>query len=346
MQAQADLLQRPVVICRTPRRPLALGAAALARLGTGDAASVARPWGRLRWKRSWNRRSPRIRRPNVSRFSVPPSTSRWRGDDASPGRRGGHRASVVGAAITRTLARYWLDLVLVDAAPDVGTGTSKANTAILHTGFDAKPGTLESRLLSRGSALLRAYAERQASRWSAPARCSSPGHQNRRRPCPLSEENARRNGSVVERVTVRRPAGQVTERPPAPRVMVLPPVTLAEQRPPRAQRPRAIVRPRATPEGGPRPQPARQGILRPPALPEDQGQPPPAARHVVVRLPVDRRAAVLLTGQRARVASGAAPLLRGVQSTQPRTAIRSAHAPMVNAVMCTLPDGTWIFIMG
>jgi glycerol kinase len=38
MQAQADLLQRPVVICRTPDAT-ALGVAALARLGTGDAAS-------------------------------------------------------------------------------------------------------------------------------------------------------------------------------------------------------------------------------------------------------------------------------------------------------------------
>ena len=72
-------------------------------------------------------------------------------------------AGVVGTAIARTLARYRLDLVLVDAAPDVGTGTSKANTAILHTGFDAKPGTLESRLLSRGSALLRSYAAAAAS---------------------------------------------------------------------------------------------------------------------------------------------------------------------------------------
>jgi glycerol-3-phosphate dehydrogenase len=67
-------------------------------------------------------------------------------------------AGVVGTAIARTLAAYPLDVVLVDAACDVGTGTSKANTAILHTGFDAKPGSLESRLLSRGSVLLRSYA--------------------------------------------------------------------------------------------------------------------------------------------------------------------------------------------
>lgn len=67
-------------------------------------------------------------------------------------------AGVVGTAIARTLARYSLDCVLIESASDVGTGTSKANTAILHTGFDAKPGTLESTLLARGSALLRDYA--------------------------------------------------------------------------------------------------------------------------------------------------------------------------------------------
>ena len=67
-------------------------------------------------------------------------------------------AGVVGTAIARTLAQYSLDCVLAEAATDVGTGTSKANTAILHTGFDAKPGSLEGRLLRRGSALLRSYA--------------------------------------------------------------------------------------------------------------------------------------------------------------------------------------------
>ena len=67
-------------------------------------------------------------------------------------------AGVVGTAIARALSRYDLSIVVVDAAADVGTGTTKANTAILHTGFDAVPGSLESRLLRRGSALLRDYA--------------------------------------------------------------------------------------------------------------------------------------------------------------------------------------------
>jgi glycerol-3-phosphate dehydrogenase len=67
-------------------------------------------------------------------------------------------AGVVGTAIARALAGYQLSCVLADGSNDVGTGTSKANTAILHTGFDAVPGTLESRLVRRGAELLRAYA--------------------------------------------------------------------------------------------------------------------------------------------------------------------------------------------
>jgi len=67
---------------------------------------------------------------------------------------------VVGAAIARELTRYRLDVALLEAGPDVGAGTSKANTALLHTGFDAKPGTLEARLVARGYGLLADYAAR------------------------------------------------------------------------------------------------------------------------------------------------------------------------------------------
>jgi len=66
-------------------------------------------------------------------------------------------AGVVGTAIARELSRYQLRCVLLEAGPDVGIGTSKANTALLHTGFDAKPDTLEARLVRRGHQLLNAY---------------------------------------------------------------------------------------------------------------------------------------------------------------------------------------------
>lgn len=66
-------------------------------------------------------------------------------------------AGVVGCAIARELSRYRLRCALVESEADVGTGTSKASTAIWHTGFDAKPGTLEARLLTRGYHLLNSF---------------------------------------------------------------------------------------------------------------------------------------------------------------------------------------------
>jgi glycerol-3-phosphate dehydrogenase len=68
-------------------------------------------------------------------------------------------AGIVGSAIARKLSGYELSIALLDARNDVGDGTSKANTAILHTGFDAKPGTLESRMVRQGYQLLSDYAE-------------------------------------------------------------------------------------------------------------------------------------------------------------------------------------------
>jgi glycerol-3-phosphate dehydrogenase len=69
-------------------------------------------------------------------------------------------AGAVGCAVARDLTLRGARCVLLEAGPDVGAGTSKANTAIHHTGFDAKPGTIESRLVARGYELLGEYADR------------------------------------------------------------------------------------------------------------------------------------------------------------------------------------------
>lgn len=61
---------------------------------------------------------------------------------------------VIGCAVLRELVRQGIsDVVLVEAESDVCEGTSKANSAIVHTGFDAKPGTIEARLLRRAAEL-------------------------------------------------------------------------------------------------------------------------------------------------------------------------------------------------
>ena len=66
-------------------------------------------------------------------------------------------AGAVGAAIARELSRYELNIILLDANSDVGMGTSKASTAIWHTGYDATPGSLESVLLKRSYPLLEKF---------------------------------------------------------------------------------------------------------------------------------------------------------------------------------------------
>ena len=62
-------------------------------------------------------------------------------------------AGVVGSMIARALSRYRLRVLLVDKASDVGEGTTKANTAIVHAGYDTQPGSLKARLNLAGNAL-------------------------------------------------------------------------------------------------------------------------------------------------------------------------------------------------
>ncbi len=57
-------------------------------------------------------------------------------------------AGVVGCAIARELSKYkGLDIVVLDKREDVGGDASKSNSAIIHTGYDAVPNTLESQLV-------------------------------------------------------------------------------------------------------------------------------------------------------------------------------------------------------
>lgn len=53
---------------------------------------------------------------------------------------------VIGCAVARELTRFRLDALLVDREPDVGFGTSKANSGIIHGGHHAEPGTLKAEL--------------------------------------------------------------------------------------------------------------------------------------------------------------------------------------------------------
>ena len=56
-------------------------------------------------------------------------------------------AGAVGCAIARELSKYQIDVIVVDKNEDVGGDASKSNSAIIHTGYDASPDTLESQLV-------------------------------------------------------------------------------------------------------------------------------------------------------------------------------------------------------
>ena len=53
----------------------------------------------------------------------------------------------VGCAVARELSKYEISVIVVDQNEDVGGDASKSNSAIIHTGYDAAPGTLESQLV-------------------------------------------------------------------------------------------------------------------------------------------------------------------------------------------------------
>lgn len=60
-------------------------------------------------------------------------------------------AGVVGCAIARELSRYERSVVVLERALDVCEGTSKANSGIVHAGFDAVPGSMKARMNVSGN---------------------------------------------------------------------------------------------------------------------------------------------------------------------------------------------------
>lgn len=66
---------------------------------------------------------------------------------------------VTGCAIARELSRYELRTVVLEKEEDVCSGTSKANSAIVHAGFDAVPGTMKARFNVEGNRMMGQLSE-------------------------------------------------------------------------------------------------------------------------------------------------------------------------------------------
>lgn len=60
---------------------------------------------------------------------------------------------IVGAACAYTLSQYDISILMIEKENDVAVGETRANSAIIHAGFDPEPGTLMAALNVRGNAM-------------------------------------------------------------------------------------------------------------------------------------------------------------------------------------------------
>ena len=68
-------------------------------------------------------------------------------------------AGVVGAMMARKLAAYNLKICILEKENDVAMGATRANSAIVHAGFDAKEGSLKAKLNVIGSEMMEQVAK-------------------------------------------------------------------------------------------------------------------------------------------------------------------------------------------
>ena len=120
-------------------------------------------------------------------------------------------AGAVGSAIARELSRYELKIVLLEANSDVGMGTSKASTAIWHTGYDATPGSLEAALLKRSYPLMESYMPEAGIPFERIGGLLIAWNQDQWAILPKLIEKARQNGEMEVRLMS---ADEVYEREP------------------------------------------------------------------------------------------------------------------------------------
>ncbi|MBO5944462.1 MAG: NAD(P)/FAD-dependent oxidoreductase, partial [Clostridia bacterium] len=69
-------------------------------------------------------------------------------------------AGVVGGLIARELSRFNINVALLEKCNDVAMGTTKANSAIVHGGFDAQNGTLKAKLNVEGTLMMPEVCEK------------------------------------------------------------------------------------------------------------------------------------------------------------------------------------------
>lgn len=68
-------------------------------------------------------------------------------------------AGIAGCSAARELTRYALSVCVIEAKSDIAEGTTKANSAIVHAGYDAKPGSKKAYYNVKGNAMFPQLSE-------------------------------------------------------------------------------------------------------------------------------------------------------------------------------------------
>lgn len=63
-------------------------------------------------------------------------------------------SGVIGCAVARELSKYNAKIMVIEKNEDVCTGASKANSGIVHSGYDAQNGTLKARFNVEGNRMM------------------------------------------------------------------------------------------------------------------------------------------------------------------------------------------------
>jgi glycerol-3-phosphate dehydrogenase len=67
-------------------------------------------------------------------------------------------AGVIGALVSRELTKYNLKVTILERMADVAMGATRANSAIVHAGYDAKEGSLKAKFNVQGSKMMEKVA--------------------------------------------------------------------------------------------------------------------------------------------------------------------------------------------
>ena len=66
---------------------------------------------------------------------------------------------IIGTSVAYELGKYQGNTLLLERENDVAMGTTKANSAIVHAGYDPMPGTLMAKLNVQGAAMMEARCQ-------------------------------------------------------------------------------------------------------------------------------------------------------------------------------------------